>query len=100
MRSLFALAIIATSTPAVAEPDEGITTNESVTRSLASDSAFTPGMFRADNDGKGFFVASTTIDNARDNRVSVAAHAEANIIGPARLVLTVQDAFRDKPKPG
>lgn len=100
MRPLFALAILTVSTPAFAD-ELGVSRSiENETNNLAADSAFTPNLFRAHNDATGYAVIDTTLDTRGDTRVQVDARGEVNVYGPFRLLVTVQDVFRDTARPG
>ena len=71
----------------------------SLSRRLAGDAAFTPGMLRAHDDASGFVVAATSLDGARD-RAQLDALGEAHVYGPIRLIVRVADVFRDTARPG
>ena len=65
---------------------------------LADQAAFTPGVSRAAG-GSSFVNAVTSWSGASD-RVQVDATGEAQLVGPVRLVVHVEDAFRDTARPG
>lgn len=93
------LALGAVLAPAALAHADELTETTSLSRRLAGDSAFTPGMLRAQDGGNGFVTAATTLDGARD-RVQLDALGEAHIYGPIRLLVRVADVFRDTAKPG
>jgi len=65
---------------------------------LADQAAFTPGLSRAE--GGGSFINAVTSWSGASDRVQVDATGEAQLVGPVRLVVRVQDAFGETARPG
>jgi hypothetical protein len=66
---------------------------------LAASASFTPGLFRATDEGKGFVNITSDFDGSRDD-IRVSAMGEAHIYWRVRAAVRVLDVFSEEPRPG